>query len=82
MSSPFKGATAVQTHGAILDLIRSSGVVSRTELVDRSGLTGASITRIVRQLLDDGLITEIGSESQLAENGALCCSSTRLPGRP
>ena len=60
MSSPFRGATAVQTHGAILDLIRSSGVVSRTELVDRSGLTGASITRIVRQLLDDGLITEIG----------------------
>ena len=60
MSSPFRGATAVQTHGAILDLIRSSGVVSRTELVDRSGLTGASITRIVRQLLGDGLITEIG----------------------
>jgi predicted NBD/HSP70 family sugar kinase len=60
VSSPFRGATAVQTHGAILDLIRSSGVVSRTELVDRSGLTGASITRIVRQLLDDGLITEIG----------------------
>jgi predicted NBD/HSP70 family sugar kinase len=60
VNSPFRGATAVQTHGAILDLIRSSGVVSRTELVDRSGLTGASITRIVRQLLDDGLITEIG----------------------
>ena len=55
-----RGATAVETHGAILDLIRSSGIISRTELVDRSGLTGASITRIVRQLLDDDLIAEIG----------------------
>jgi DNA-binding MarR family transcriptional regulator len=59
VSSPFRGATAVQTHGAIFDLIRTSGVVSRTELVDRSGLTGASITRIVRQLLDDGLKDQI-----------------------
>lgn len=58
--SQFRGITAVETHGAILDLIRSSGIVSRTELVDRTGLTGASITRIVRQLLDDGLILETG----------------------
>jgi predicted NBD/HSP70 family sugar kinase len=55
-----KGATAVETHSAILDLIRSSQVVSRIELADRSGLTGASISRIVRQLLDDGLVVEIG----------------------
>jgi predicted NBD/HSP70 family sugar kinase len=55
-----KGASALETNLAILELIRSSGVVSRTELVDRSGLTGASITRIVRQLLDDGLVAETG----------------------
>jgi len=55
-----KGATAVETHSAVLDLIRSGGVVSRIELADRSGLTGASISRIVRQLLDDGLIVETG----------------------
>jgi predicted NBD/HSP70 family sugar kinase len=55
-----KGATAVETHSAILDLIRSSGVVSRIELADRSGLTGASISRIVKQLLLDGLIVETG----------------------
>lgn len=55
-----RGATAVETHSAILDLIRSSGVVSRIELADRSGLTGASISRIVKQLLLDGLIIETG----------------------
>jgi predicted NBD/HSP70 family sugar kinase len=55
-----KGATAVETHSAILDLIRSSGVVSRIELADRSGLTGASISRIVKQLLTEGLIAEVG----------------------
>jgi predicted NBD/HSP70 family sugar kinase len=55
-----KGATAVETHSAILDLIRSSGVVSRIELADRSGLTGASISRIVKQLLLEGLIVETG----------------------
>ena len=43
MSSPaLKGASSLETNLAILELIRSSGVVSRTELVDRSGLTGAS----------------------------------------
>jgi len=55
-----KGATAVETHSAILDLIRSSGVVSRIELADRSGLTGASISRIVKQLLSEGLVVETG----------------------
>jgi predicted NBD/HSP70 family sugar kinase len=55
-----KGATAIETHSAILDLIRSTGVVSRIELANRSGLTGASISRIVKQLLADGLIAETG----------------------
>jgi predicted NBD/HSP70 family sugar kinase len=55
-----KGATAQETHSAILDLIRSSGVVTRVDLADRSGLTGASISRVVKQLLADGLIIETG----------------------
>lgn len=59
--SPFRGGTAVETVGAILDLIRSGGTVSRTELIEQTGLTGASITKIVRQLLDDGLVVETGS---------------------
>jgi predicted NBD/HSP70 family sugar kinase len=55
-----KGATAQETHSAILDLIRSSGTVTRVALADRSGLTGASISRVVKQLLAEGLIVETG----------------------
>jgi predicted NBD/HSP70 family sugar kinase len=46
--------------GAILDLIRSGGVISRVELALRSGLTEASVSRIVKQLLADGVIAETG----------------------
>lgn len=60
MAKPLRGPTAVETHSAILDLIRSGGVVDRIELADLSGLTGASISRIVRQLLEDGLVVETG----------------------
>jgi predicted NBD/HSP70 family sugar kinase len=48
------------THGAILDLIRSGGEISRVELALRSGLTEASVSRIVKQLLLDGVIAETG----------------------
>ncbi|WP_091074416.1 ROK family transcriptional regulator [Microlunatus sagamiharensis] len=61
VSKPLRGVTAAQTHSAILDLIRSGGVVSRVELADLSGLTEASISRIVRQMLTDGLVAEIGT---------------------
>ncbi|MFI6677041.1 ROK family protein [Kribbella sp. NPDC050470] len=60
MGKILKGATAQETHSAILDLIRSSGTVTRVDLADRSGLTGASISRVVKQLLADGLIVETG----------------------
>ncbi|GAB2616229.1 ROK family transcriptional regulator [Kribbella endophytica] len=60
MAKILKGATAQETHSAILDLIRSSGTVTRVALADRSGLTGASISRVVKQLLAEGLIVETG----------------------
>ena len=60
MAKMLRGATAQETHSAILDLIRSSGTVTRVDLADRSGLTGASISRVVKQLLADGLIIETG----------------------
>lgn len=34
--------------------------MSRVELAERSGLTGASISRTVKRLLDDGLLVEVG----------------------
>ncbi|MET9272236.1 ROK family transcriptional regulator [Kribbella sp. NPDC003557] len=60
MAKILRGATAQETHSAILDLIRSSGTVTRVDLAERSGLTGASISRVVKRLLADGLIIETG----------------------
>lgn len=54
------GASAEHSRSAVLDLVRSSGSVSRTELAELSGLTGASITRIVKTLLESGLVIETG----------------------
>ncbi|GAA1127219.1 ROK family transcriptional regulator [Kribbella jejuensis] len=60
MAKMLRGATAQETHSAILDLIRSSGTVTRVDLAEQSGLTGASISRVVKRLLADGLIIETG----------------------
>jgi DNA-binding MarR family transcriptional regulator len=47
-------------RGAILDLIRSEKVVSRVELATQAGLTEASVSRIVKQLIADGIVEETG----------------------
>lgn len=54
------GPSSENTRSAVLDMIRSSGTVSRIELAEMSGLTGTSITRIVKSLIDDGLVVETG----------------------
>ncbi|WP_298460743.1 ROK family transcriptional regulator [uncultured Cellulomonas sp.] len=54
------GPSSENTRSAILDLVRSGGTVSRIELAEISGLTPASITRIVKSLLDEGLLVETG----------------------
>jgi predicted NBD/HSP70 family sugar kinase len=54
------GPSSEHTRSAILDLVRSSGTVSRTELAEMSGLTATSITRIVKSLIEDGLVIETG----------------------
>lgn len=45
----------------IVDLIRSSGPISRAELVKATGLTQPTISNIVRRLIDDGLVRETGT---------------------
>lgn len=55
-----KGQSSAETRSAILDLIRSSGTVSRTELAAKSGLTEATISKIVKTLLDEQLVVEAG----------------------
>lgn len=47
-------------RGRILELVRSSGPTSRTELAVASGLTQAAISNIVKELLREGLMVEVG----------------------
>jgi predicted NBD/HSP70 family sugar kinase len=54
------GPSSENTRSAILDMVRSSGTVSRIELAEMSGLTATSITRIVKSLLEDRLVIETG----------------------
>lgn len=54
------GPSSATTRSAILDLVRSGGTVTRTELAERSGLTPTSITRVVKSLIEDGLVVETG----------------------
>ena len=54
------GPNSENTRSAVLDLIRSGGTVSRIELADLTGLTATSITRIIKSLIDAGLVVETG----------------------
>jgi predicted NBD/HSP70 family sugar kinase len=48
------------SKGLVLDLIRTLGPISRTDLAAETGLTAATMSNVVRQLLDEGLIHESG----------------------
>ena len=51
-----RGASAA----AVLDAIRDAGTISRVGLTQATGLTGATVSTVVRKLLDDELVVEIG----------------------
>jgi predicted NBD/HSP70 family sugar kinase len=44
----------------VLDAIRAAGTISRVGLTRVTGLTGATVSTVVRRLLDDELVVEIG----------------------
>lgn len=48
------------TRSLVFDLVRAAGQVSRAGLAERTGLTAATISTTVRQLLADGLVAESG----------------------
>ncbi|MET4780423.1 ROK family transcriptional regulator [Glaciihabitans sp. UYNi722] len=48
------------SHGKLLDIIRSGGPISRVEIAEIAGLTQASVSTIVRSLLNEGLVHEVG----------------------
>ncbi|BCY09770.1 ROK family protein [Actinoplanes sp. L3-i22] len=49
------------SRALVVDVIRSAARISRGELVGLTGLTQPSISNIVRELIADGIIHEIGS---------------------
>jgi predicted NBD/HSP70 family sugar kinase len=55
-----RGRSSVETRSAILDLIRSTGAITRVELSRRAGLTEATISKIVTELMASGLIVTSG----------------------
>jgi predicted NBD/HSP70 family sugar kinase len=60
VSSPSMGMTHATSRSAILDVIRAAGTISRVELVRATGLTGATVSTVVRRLINDGLVVEVG----------------------
>ncbi|MEU1887558.1 ROK family transcriptional regulator [Micromonospora rifamycinica] len=58
-SSPI-WASRPRTRGLVLDVIRAARSISRVELAAATGLTGATISAVVRELMDDGLVVEAG----------------------
>ena len=59
MSGPVV-ASRSKTRGVVLDLIRAGRTVSRVELAASSGLTPPTITQVVRELMEHGLVVEVG----------------------
>ncbi|WP_433301702.1 ROK family transcriptional regulator [Actinoplanes sp. CA-030573] len=53
------------SRALIVDVIRSAVAISRVELADVTGLTQPSISNIVRDLIADGIIHEVGSAGSL-----------------
>jgi predicted NBD/HSP70 family sugar kinase len=62
--------SGVQTsRGLVLDRVRAEGPVSRVELAERTGLTQAAISNLVRALLDEGLLVETGEKTFTGAKG-------------
>ncbi|KJK37906.1 ROK family transcriptional regulator [Lentzea aerocolonigenes] len=59
MSGPAR-VTHASTRAAVLDLVRAAGMISRVGLVNATGLTGGTISTVVRGLIDEGLVAETG----------------------
>ncbi|WP_129843339.1 ROK family transcriptional regulator [Streptomyces sp. RFCAC02] len=60
MSGPAGTTPHASSRAAVLDVIRAAGTISRVGLVNATGFTGATISTVVRRLIDDGLVLETG----------------------
>lgn len=57
MSGEMRGGS---TPALVLDVIRTRGPISRIELAEATGLTAATMTNAVRQLIDKRLVLSVG----------------------
>ncbi|MCO4239243.1 ROK family transcriptional regulator [Pseudarthrobacter sp. MDT3-28] len=55
-----KGRSYAETRSAVLDLIRSSESISRVDLAQQSSLTEVTISKIVKELLAEGIVIPAG----------------------
>lgn len=55
------GQVKQRNRAAILQYINEAGPVSRKDIADETGLTPASVTQISTALLDEGILTELGT---------------------
>ena len=60
MGGPSRSLPHTTSKAAVLDAIRAAGTISRVGLVEATGFTGATISTVVRRLIDDGLVREVG----------------------
>lgn len=60
MSTPTGTTQATGSTSVVLDAIRAAGTISRVGISKVTGLTGATVSNVVRRLLDEGLVIEIG----------------------
>ena len=59
------GMSAARSFGArsmILDAILSRSATTRSDIAESTDLTGATVSTTVRELIDDGLVEEVGTE--------------------
>lgn len=54
------GAAHASSRAAILDVIRAAGTISRVHLTRTAGLSAPTVSTVVRRLIDDGLVVEVG----------------------
>ncbi len=47
-------------RSAILHILNNSGAMSRKDIAEKAGLTAASVTLICTELIEEGIITELG----------------------
>jgi len=60
LGGPSRATPHTTSRSAVLDVIRAAGTISRAGLVSATGFTGATISTVVRALIDDGLVRETG----------------------